>query len=40
MPDGQRVLSFYRGMETLTAQAIEGETATLRMMPVDISDGK
>jgi molybdate transport system regulatory protein len=35
--DGEKVLACYRRMEALTAQAIEGEMATLRIMMADIS---
>lgn len=36
-PDGERVLTFYRRMESLTAQAIKVEMAKLRVMMADIS---
>ncbi len=37
-PDGEKVLACYRRMEVLTAQAIDGELAGLRVMMADISE--
>ena len=39
-PDGEKVLTCYRRMEALTAQAIEDEMAQLRLMMSDISKRK
>ena len=36
-PEGAQVLASYRRMEALTADAIEGEMAVLRMMLADMS---